>query len=380
MYRVKLLDLVDISGSSVSNFNGERYYLSTGALNQNKIENLEKVTYLNKPSRANLNVDLGEIIFAKMKNTDKCLVIDEKNKDLIVSTGFYSLRPQKNVLSKFIYYFCRSNVFHSQKDKYSTGATMQGLTNPGLKKIYINQYNMETQQKIVEELDLLNEIIEKQKKQLKEYDNLVKSQFIEMFGEKSFTLSKLKNIARKIGSGSTPLGGNSAYKDKGIPLIRSMNVYDNYFKYNELAFLNDNQANKLNNVIVEKEDIIFNITGASICRACIVPIELTPARVNQHVSIIRADKNKINPCYLLHLLINPKYKAELYQESISSGATREALTKKQLENFEIPVPPLPLQNQFAEFVKHIDKLKFSVEEQLKETQNLLNSRTQKYFG
>jgi type I restriction enzyme S subunit len=129
-----------------------------------------------------------------------------------------------------------------------------------------------------------------------------------MFGdpvknEKGWEVKKLKSITTKIGSGATPTGGKTAYKAKGISLIRSMNVYDFSFKWKDLAFIDNAQASKLNNVEVMSKDVLFNITGASVCRCSIVPDELLPARVNQHVAIIRAKTEFLNPIFLNHLLM-----------------------------------------------------------------------------
>ena len=100
------------------------------------------------------------------------------------------------------------------------------------------------------------------------------------------TLGELTTI---IGSGATPRGGSNSYKDKGISLIRSQNVLDLQFTTNGLAFIDHEQADGLKNVIVEKKDVLLNITGDSVARVCMVTNFVLPARVNQHVSIIRAD-------------------------------------------------------------------------------------------
>src|SRR5258706_16338327 len=98
---------------------------------------------------------------------------------------------------------------------------------------------------------------------------------------------KLKDITSKIGSGATPKGGGNNYKAKGISLIRSQNVLDFKFSYDGLAFIDDEQADDLKNVIVKEDDVLLNITGDSVARVCKVPKEILPARVNQHVVIIR---------------------------------------------------------------------------------------------
>ena len=170
-----------------------------------------------------------------------------------------------------------------------------------------------------------------------------------------------KNITSKIGSGATPKGGNSSYKEDGISLIRSMNVHNNRFIKKDLAFIDDVQAQKLNNVIVEMEDVLLNITGASVARSCIVPNELIPARVNQHVAIIRSKKESVLPIFVVYQFTNESYQRLLWDIATSGGATREAITKQQIENLELIVPPIELQNQFSTFVKQVDKLKFEIQ-------------------
>src|SRR4051812_9516291 len=108
----------------------------------------------------------------------------------------------------------------------------------------------------------------------------------------------LGSITTKIGSGATPRGGKESYKADGISLIRSMNVYDFNFNWKELALIDESQANKLRNVVVKKNDILLNITGASVCRCCIVPNDVLPARVNQHVAIVRLNPDLANPKFV----------------------------------------------------------------------------------
>src|SRR5699024_10375690 len=91
---------------------------------------------------------------------------------------------------------------------------------------------------------------------------------------------KLEDLTTKIGSGATPKGGKNSYKESGIRLIRSLNIYDLEFDKDGLAFIDDEQAEKLSNVEVEKDDVLINITGASVARCCKVPNDILPARVN----------------------------------------------------------------------------------------------------
>jgi type I restriction enzyme S subunit len=157
-------------------------------------------------------------------------------------------------------------------------------------------------------------------------------------GGEGWVENNLRELATKIGSGATPRGGEESYKSEGISLIRSMNVHDYGFKYRKLAFINDDQADELSNVEVQSRDVLLNITGASVARCCIVPDDVLPARVNQHVSIIRPIADKLDSNFLHYLLISKLYKDQLLQTGAEGGSTRQAITKAQIQDFTIKYP------------------------------------------
>ena len=182
-------------------------------------------------------------------------------------------------------------------------------------------------------------------------DNLVttlSAVYKELFAdaESHFPKKPLKDICSKIGSGATPKGGKTAYVSEGISLIRSTNVFDFSFEYDELAHINQNQADALANVIVEPNDVLFNITGVSVARCCMVPADVLPARVNQHVMIVRPLKGEAMSYYTMFTLCSADNKAKLLGIG-QSGSTREAINKQELESFEIPVPDDDTLNQFG---------------------------------
>lgn len=162
---------------------------------------------------------------------------------------------------------------------------------------------------------------------------------------------KLKDLTTKIGSGATPTGGGNAYKMEGLSLIRSQNVLDLKFSNNGLALIDDEQADGLRNVTVYEDDILLNITGDSVARVCKVPKDVLPARVNQHVSIIRSDVNKIDSNFLLYYLQSIK---EFLLSISEIGGTRRALTKAMLENLIISMPELSEQCAIASILSSLD--------------------------
>ncbi len=170
-----------------------------------------------------------------------------------------------------------------------------------------------------------------------------------------WSLTKLGDITTKIGSGATPRGGKGAYKKTGISLIRSLNVYDFRFEYHDLAFIDDEQAALLSNVEVLPQDILLNITGASVARCCMVPAQVLPARVNQHVAIVRLDQEVADPTFVFYCLNSPQYKDHLLSLA-QGGATREALTKQTIHDFRVPLPSLSTQRRIASILSAYDDL------------------------
>lgn len=164
---------------------------------------------------------------------------------------------------------------------------------------------------------------------------------------------KLGNVCEKIGSGATPRGGSEVYQSSGVALIRSQNVYNDGFRKEGLAYINDKHARELENVIVQAGDVLLNITGDSVARVCQVPKDILPARVNQHVSIIRPHKDILDARYLRYFLVSPLM--QQYMNALAaSGATRQALTKGMIESYEIPAPPLPEQKAIASILGTLD--------------------------
>ena len=397
MEKLELRDIVEQTitgewGTEINNNENDIYVIRTADFNNNGTINYEKVLKRNIDSNKiqQKKLKIGDIIIEKSGGTDnnpvgRVVYFNREDYICIANNFTQVIRIKENVNPKYVFY----NLFY----QYKLGSTLKmfnkttGIQNLQMKQYLsqkINMVNFNNQNRIVEELDKIQEIIDIRKKQIEELENLVKSQFVKMFGNpvlNDFNWRKeiCKKLTNKIGSGATPDGGNQNYKETGISLIRSMNVYDGYFEYKDLAHIDEEQASKLKNVEIKENDILFNITGASVARTCIVPSEIIPARVNQHVSIIRCNE-KINNIYLNYLLINDSFKKNLLNIAKAGGGTREAITKAQIENLEIIIPPTDLQKKFADFVKLIDKQKFELQKSLEEIKKLQESLMNKYFN
>lgn len=266
-----------------------------------------------------------------------------------VNNHAHVLRFKSNVTQKYVEYFFAG----IKLDKFVTGAAQPKLTQKALNNIKIKiPESVPEQQRIVERLDAAFENIDKLKanaeKQLAEAQTLFQKSLAKAMEPKvGWEKKKMKEITTKIGSGATPLGGRKVYINEGVSLVRSMNVHYNEFKYDELAHINDEAANQLNGVELKQNDVLFNITGASIARCCVLPNDVIPARVNQHVAILRPITEIILPQYLCLCLISSTHQVKLLKKG-EAGSTRQALTKADLENYTISLPPLAEQQRIVE--------------------------------
>ena len=147
---------------------------------------------------------------------------------------------------------------------------------------------------------------------------------------------RLGSACLKIGSGATPRGGKDVYIKSGdIALIRSQNIYNDRFERPGLVYLTPEHAKQLDNVSIMKADVLLNITGDSVARVCQVPDDVLPARVNQHVAIIRTNPKLLDSRFLRFFLVSQPMQ-QLMLGLAAAGATRNALTKGMIESFEIP--------------------------------------------
>ena len=255
-------------------------------------------------------------------------------------------RDEKIISTKLIFHFLKS--IQKEVYKLQKGQAQPHVYADDLSKVKIPLPPIDIQKKIVSEIESMEK---QEQKAVEEIEKLRKSVGNTINNSKA-TLTKLEDITTKIGSGATPKGGEGSYQSSGISLIRSQNIYDYGMIEKGLAFISEEQARKLDNVTVEKNDILFNITGASIARCCIVEDKYLPARVNQHVSIIRTNEKAL-PKYVHAILVSPEFKDKLLE--IGNGATsRQAITKLQLEEFKIPVPTIEEQKKIVTEIEKIE--------------------------
>ena len=160
---------------------------------------------------------------------------------------------------------------------------------------------------------------------------------------------RLGHLATKFGSGITPRGGATVYQEDGIPFLRSQNIHFDGLRLGKVARIAPSLHQELSGSHVKPGDVLLNITGASIGRACSIPDSFAEGNVNQHVCIIRPDQSRLLPGLLAAYLSIPMMQREIQIEQ--RGASREGLTLHSIRNFRIIVPSLPEQTSIVAYLK-----------------------------
>ncbi len=183
MKKIKLTDIAPYSGRRVQPFSGAKRYMSTGDLKEDNLS-FEDVSYETKPSRADILVSEGDILFAKMTNTNKALQIDKELDGIIVSTGFSVHRPLENELfGEYFLHFLKHYSFQRQKNKLCTGAIQSAISNSGIEKIFVPVPDYKDQLHIANLLSKAERLIAQRKESIRLLDEFLKSTFLEMFGD-----------------------------------------------------------------------------------------------------------------------------------------------------------------------------------------------------
>ena len=381
---MRFVDCIDIVGRKPNKYIGVKKYISTGAVgNNNEIipTEIELYTYEDRPSRANLIAKVGNILFAKMADTKKVLMVDEANSNYLFSTGFFSIAPKKGILtSECLYYLLNSNIFQRQKDKYSSGATQKAITNKGLEKIIVNIPPKEKQVTISKELDLVISLINKYKLIITQLDNSIKARFIEMFGDP---------IINPMGWKETTVGEECYYiKDgphkslpdvgqgNGYPFISVRNIVNGSIDFSTAKYISEKDyLESIKKCHPQKGDILYS-KGGTTGIAKLVDVDIKFANW-VHVAVLKFD-DSMNGVFFENML-NCDYCYDQSQR-LTKGIANRDLVLSAMAQIKIYKPPLKLQKEFAAFVTQVDKSKVAVQKALDEAQLLFDSLMQKYFG
>ena len=298
----------------------------------------------------------------------------------ILANNLFVLRLKNEKFdSKYLYYYLNSPNINNAIVNKANSSTMPALTHKMIKDLEIPIVDIEKQKCIVNELDKIQKIIDIREEQIEYFDELIKSQFVEMFESKDYNKATIGKCAK--------FQGGYAFKSKdfvenGVKLVQISNVNKDTLDWIEINRVPESFIEKYKEYSLVANDVVMAMTRPIIKSLNEVKIAQVreddlPCLLNQRVGRFIIN-DSVNKEYLTYCCKSDKFKN--YVEKMSGNSLQPNISSKQVENFEISLPPIELQNKFAEFVKQIDKQKFEIENSLKEMQELYESLMEKYFG
>ena len=275
------------------------------------------------------------------------------------STDCLTIKTNEDFYTKYIYYFLIANK--EKISKMFRGAGLKHLNKNEFFTIDIKERNKKEQNEIIKTLDILNKIIENKNNELIKLDNIVKSQFVEMFGQcnKNIKLGECCEIHARIGWQALT---KAEHMNNGeFMLVTGTDFKNNEINYSTCLFVSKERYDMDKKIILRNNDILITKDG-TIGKVAIVHDLPKPATLNSGIFVIRPNEKFVKE-YIAYVFKGPLF--EDFINKSKTGATIKHLNQKTLVEFNIPLPPIELQNQFAEVVKQIDKQKFVIEQQIK---------------
>ena len=362
--------------------------------------NIGEGIYLEKEIRAKY---ISEDTFARLKCTEifpgdilvsrlpepigRACIIPEKSERMITAVDCTICRPNEDIVCKeYLCYFMRSKVYYTRLLSKVTGTTRKRISRKNLGNIELVVPHREEQRMVVKQLDSLMKLIDFQNKKLQELDRLIKARFVEMFGdlanpECSWDKCKFVDACAdkddiKCGPFGTQLSKDE-YTTSGIAVWEIPQI-NTAFLSEPTHFLTEEKAEQLNSYTIIPGDIAMSRKG-NVGKCALFPNDYPDGIIHSDVLRIRVDRERLNPAFMVCQLHFSGFVTRQI-ELVSSGAIMAGVNVTKLKQIYVHVPPMDLQNQFADFVRQVDKSKVAVQKALDETQTLFDSLMQEYFG
>ncbi len=290
-------------------------------------------------------------------------------KSSIIGTMQYLL-PKQNILPRYLYYVVR----YMHLEKYFSGATIPHIYFRDYKNEKFNLDSIEEQKKIVQTLEKVETVIEARQQQLQKLDELVKSRFVKMFGrianDKKVPMSEVCLIITD-GTHQPP-----KFTSSGIPFLFVSNIAGNEITYDSEKYISEETYTQLiKRTPIEIGDVLLSTVGSYGHPAVVKSNK--PFCFQRHIAYLKPKTQLIDSYYLHGAILSVDIQKQI--EERVKGIAQKTLNLSEIRKLRLPLPPIALQKQFAEFVKQVDKSKFIIQSSLDETQLLFDSLMQKYF-
>lgn len=385
MEKCKLGDICEIVSGSTPKTTIEEYWdgdvkwITPAELNENVYiinDSVRKITKLAVEKTGLSSFPEGTVILSTRAPIGKVAIA---GCEMYCNQGFKNLICSEKIFNKYLYWFLKGNTMFL--NSLGRGATFKEISKAIVSEIEINVPEIEEQHEIVKILEKVNTIIRFRKQELSVLDTLVKARFVELFGNPE--INDMHWDEHKLSDELSVIGGyafkSDSFQEDGIPVLRIGNINAGVFRPINLVFWKKDDT--LFKYLMYPGDLVMSLTGTvgkdDYGNVCILGSEYEMYYLNQRNAKLEL-KDGLDKYYLAELLKFPQIKKRL--TGISRGVRQANISNKDILDLSVPIPPMKLQQQFADFVTQVDKSKVKVQKALDETQKLFDSLMQQYFG
>ena len=364
-------------------YKGDIDYIDISSIdNQRKeITQIQSMSIVDAPSRAKQLVFPGDILVSTVRPNLNAVALVTENSDntLVASTGYCVLRCLPNADNKYVFYFCQSPAFIEKMVSQATGASYPAVTSAIVKECTIPLPSLEEQRRIAALLDKVSDLIAKRRAQLDKLDLLVKSRFVEMFGdpvsnEKNWPMVTLGDIAEiRIG----PFGSllhQEDYITGGHALVNPSHIIEGQICIDEKLTVSDKKYDELSAYQLKIDDIVLGRRG-EMGRCAVVHQEGLLCGTG---SMIIRPNTQMRPYFLQNIISNPAYKKNIEDKAV--GVTMMNLNVPIVSALTVPLLPVHMQEQFIDFMGRVSKSKLTIQQSLDKLETLKKALIQQYFG
>ena len=372
MERIKLGEVCEIVSGSTPKTRVEEYWdgdidwITPAELKDETYiieESQRKITQLAVQKTGLKSFPKGTVILSSRAPIGKVAIA---GKEMYCNQGFKNLICSDRVDSRYLYWYLKGHTDYL--NSLGRGATFKEISKTIVENIEIPLPDLNKQIEYANVLKKCWDLLSTLKQQVEDYDDLVKSRFVEMFGDAvsnpmKWPVKKLGDLSAQINSGNTPQGGAQVYVESGIMFFRSQNVWKDRLEMDDIAYIDEETHRNMHRSSLKYGDILMTKTGrintenSSLGRAALYLGEDDAANVNGHVYFIRL-KPGVNNKFILRVLVSDEYRNHIRSVCVG-GIDKRQLNKDHIEDFPIICPPDDMVRNYIAFVEQADKLKFS---------------------
>lgn len=333
-------------------------------------------------------VDDGDVLYAMIGTIGNPVIVEKEFEFSIKNVALFKF-DNEEVYNRYFYHLLGSDIVSRQFTKSARGGIQKFVALGSIRNLKIPLPPLDEQKRIAAILDKANALRRKREKAITLIDSLLRSVFLDMFGDpvgnpKAWKVNRLNDLSIKICSGSTPVGGSKVYVEKGIPFFRSQNVWKRRLELDDVVYLDEATHLKMSKTSLKNRDLLITKTGrintenSSLGRAAMFTGEDDSANVNGHVYLIRLKPEVINE-FVLYIMTTIEYRDYIRSVCVG-GIDKRQINKGHLEDFPIIAPPVELQQKFLEKLKAIEKQKIKLTKQLELANDMFAALTQQAFS